>query len=89
MRTATSGEDFTDIMTVLTVSSNQPTCTNLTILNDNTLEGCEAFFVSFEVISNFSGVAVIPRDADKSIVVIVDDFSDGKKCYSNAAAGVN
>ena len=75
---ATSGEDFLEIMTVLTVSSNQPTCTNVTILNDDIVEGCEAFFVSFEVDPNFSGVAAIPRDADKSIVVIVDDLMDGK-----------
>ena len=65
-------------MTLVTVSSNEPACTNLTILNDNILEGCEAFFVAFEVVPNFSGVAAIPRDADKAIVVIIDDLMDGK-----------
>ena len=75
---AISGEDFSEIMTLVTVSSNEPACTNLTILNDNILEGCEAFFVAFDVVPNFSGVAAIPRDADKAIVVIVDDLMDGK-----------
>ena len=79
---ATSGEDFTQFLTFLTVSSNQPTCTNLSILNDDILEGCEAFFVAFEVDPNFSGVAAIPRDEDKSIVVIVDDLADGN-CMQN------
>ena len=65
-------------MTLVTVSSNEPACTNLTILNDDILEGCEAFFVAFEVDPNFSGVAAIPRDADKAIVVIVDDLMDGE-----------
>ena len=75
---AVAGEDFSEIMTLVTVSSNEPACTNLTILNDNILEGCEAFFIAFEVVPNFSGVAAIPRDADKAIVVIVDDLMDGK-----------
>ena len=75
---ATSGEDFSEIMTTVTVSSNQPACTNLTILNDDILEGCEAFFVAFEVVPNFSGVAAIARDDDKAIVVIVDDLMDGE-----------
>ena len=75
---AVSGEDFSKIMTLVTVSSNEPACTNLTILNDDILEGCEAFFVAFEVDPNFSGVAAIPRDADKAIVVIVDDLMDGE-----------
>lgn len=65
-------------MTLVTVSSNEPACTNLTVLNDNILEGCEAFFVAFEVVPNFSGVAAIPRDADKAVVVIVDDLMDGE-----------
>ena len=36
-------------------------------------------FVAFEVVPNFefSGVAAIPRDADKAIVVIIDDLMDG------------
>ena len=89
LHVATSGEDFRDIMTFLTVSSNQPTCTNLTILNDNILEGCEAFFVSFEVVPNFSGVAAIPRDADKSIVVIVDDLIDGTCNYYSVTVMVH
>lgn len=75
--TATSREDFTEIMNLLTVSSNQPTCTNITIMNDDILEGCEAFFVAFEVDPNFSGVATVPRDEDKSIIIIVDDLIDG------------
>lgn len=74
---ATSGEDFTEIMALLTVSSEQPTCTNLIIVNDDILEGCEAFFVAFEVDPNFSGVATVSRDEDKSIIIIVDDLVDG------------
>ena len=60
------------------MASNEPTCTNITIVDDNIVEGCEAFFVAFEVDPNFSGVVAIPRDDDKSVVVIVEDLNDSK-----------
>ena len=37
----------------------------------------KTIFQVFEVVPNFSGVAAIPRDADKAIVVIIDDLMDG------------
>lgn len=78
MCTATSGEDFLDILATMTVSSSQLSCTNVTILNDDIVEGCEAFFIAFEVEPNFSGVATIPKEVDKSVIVIVDDLTDSK-----------
>ena len=45
------------------------------------MEGCEAFFVAFEVDPNFSGIVAIPRDDDKSVVVIVEDVNDSKYVY--------
>ena len=62
----------------MTVSSSQLSCTNVTILNDDIVEGCEAFFIAFEVEPNFSGVATIPKEVDKSVIVIVDDLTDSK-----------
>ena len=65
-------------MTTLTVSPSQHSCINVTTLNDDVVEKCEAFFVGFEVDPTFSGVAAIPKDKDKSIIVIVDDVMDSK-----------
>ena len=65
-------------MTIITVSTSQLSCTNVTILNDDILEGCEAFFISFEVAPNFSGVAAIPKEVDSSVIVIMDDPTDSK-----------
>ena len=62
----------------MTVSSSQVSCTNVTILNDDIVEGCEALFIAFEVEPNFSGVATIPKEVDKSVIVIVDDLTDSK-----------
>ena len=70
-------------MTTMTVSSSQLSCTNVTILNDDILEGCEAFFIAFEVDPNFSGVAAIPKEVDKSVVVIMDDLTDSKSFVCN------
>ena len=67
----------------MTVSSSQLSCTNVTILNDDILEGCEAFFIAFEVDPNFSGVAAIPKEVDKSVVVIMDDLTDSKSFVCN------
>ena len=76
--TATAGEDFLEIMTTMTVSSSQLSCTNITILNDDIVEGCEAFFIAYEVDPSFSGVAAIPKEVDKSVIVIIDDLTDSK-----------
>lgn len=89
MHAATSDEDFLDVLATMTVSSSQSSCTNITILNDDIVEGCEAFFIAFEVDPNFSGVATIPKEVDKSVIVIMDDPTDSKsfvyklqlKCY--------
>ena len=65
-------------MTTMTVSSSQLSCANITILNDDIVEECEAFFVAFEVDPNFSGVAAIPKEVDKSVILIIDDLTDSK-----------
>lgn len=62
----------------VTLTSNEPVCSNVTIIDDSVLEECEAFYIGFEVDTMVSGVAVVPRDVDKAIVVIVDDLNDGK-----------
>ena len=78
MYAATSDEDFLDVLTTMTVSSSQLSCTNIIILDDDIVEGCEAFFIAFEVDPNFSGVATIPKEVDKLVIVIMDDPTDSK-----------
>ena len=55
------------------ISSNEPHCLSVNILSDSYVEGCEAFFIGYEVEAAFSGIATVPRDQDKSVVVIEDN----------------
>ena len=75
---ATPGEDFSVIAETVTLTSNEPICSNISIMDDDILEECEAFFISFEVDTTVSGAAVVPKDVDKTIIVIVEDLMDGK-----------
>ena len=65
-------------METVTLDSNEPVCNSISILNDDILEGCEAFFVDIEVQAAFSGIAVVPNDVNKMIILIEDDLRDGK-----------
>ncbi len=79
---ATPGEDYSVYVGSITLTSNEPVCNNITIIDDDNLEECEAFLIGFEVDTMVSGVAVVPKDVDKTIIVIVDDLIDGKlTCY--------
>lgn len=75
---ATVNEDYSAFVKWITLRSNEPVCSNITIIDDGALEECEAFYVGFEVDTADSGLAVVPKDVDKSIIVIVDDHVDGK-----------
>lgn len=59
------------------MDSNDPVCNNISILHDDITEGCEAFLIDIEVQAAFSGIAVVPNDVDKMIILIEDDLMEG------------
>ena len=65
-------------METVTLDSNDPVCNSISILDDDIVEGCEAFLIDVEVQAAFSGIAVVPNDVDKMIILIEDDLTDGK-----------
>ena len=62
------------------MDSNDPVCNSISILDDDILEGCEAFLIDIDVQAAFSGIAVVPNDVDKMIILIEEDLMDGKRC---------
>ena len=64
------------------MDSNDPVCNSISILDDDIMEECEAFLIDIEVQAAFSGIAVVPNDVDKMVILIEDDLMDGKGCMS-------
>ena len=76
-------------MKTVTLNSNEPVCSSISILDDDILEGCEAFLIDIEVQADSTGIVVVPNDVDKMIILIEEDLMDGKECISYGSVLIN